>query len=929
MLGLKLREEFLGTHMPGTAISLRTNDKQGAAEKSPEEILAITYPTADILIALRAISSKQSGSPIVLMGDRGRGKSHIMAVMHHAIASPPIVEKWIQQWNQKTGDTEMISIDIKKGFYPISEPVHNHEYRFLWDLLFDRHPKGEFYRGQFEGLGQPYPPRSLMEKMFTDQPTCLILDEFQTWFAGLPEKDPKAGLPIKQWAFNFIQNLSEISKERPDILLFVVSVLNNQSEAFHQIHRQGPVIIDFRGPSAKQDRLKLLLHRLFENRSNIEETNISSVAGIYANERVNLLFPEVEGPERERLRNEVFAAWPFSPELIALLEDHILLSPAAQETRDMICVLAQVFRSRANSVPIITPADFFVDGDTEEVQTLMDSIASQPEQGKLRQIAQKNLQSIIESGVTLPHAREMVASIWMRSMSPGKKTGGRPSEIHLDITKGSEINVNAFVVELGQLIELSGNIHGDEVTNGPLWFGSIENPRAKVRACAKNNKVWNSDTQGKVGSIVYPGKDIEQIQSVLLHLLVPENQQPVSRIIVLGPSWKTNPWIDVNDIDKPDKWERPVLLVLPDPIDGGSAGISSCLGAWLAKHVQKRRNTVRFLIASGEKGLYLDEEIVFLARCRFLCSKEGWGNDPLYSGLLQEFHKSLRNVLKTKFDRFAVLQKWDYQQPHQCVFEIEKISEQGDKLANEVEARIISGIFDQRVFKDFVLQRAKESDFVGSLLDDLMEPPPPNSRELIPFLGETKTYEFILDIAANGEIVLNVGGTWIGRRAEDETVEDARRYIKGKAFRTGQEMRNVQMGLPQIVGGGTVTAPPTPPPVVTRKPGVDAIDENAVDSGNTKLFPEKPSESIDSSQPDVVTVTPSRKISVKRTEEAGTGINLAGCFEAWGLPASKPLQTTKIEFSGLTVSQVKQILQRIPSTFKANLDITYKEGEDQ
>ncbi|OQA04153.1 MAG: hypothetical protein BWY69_00091 [Planctomycetes bacterium ADurb.Bin401] len=28
MLGLKLRDEFLGTHMPGTAISLRTNDNQ-------------------------------------------------------------------------------------------------------------------------------------------------------------------------------------------------------------------------------------------------------------------------------------------------------------------------------------------------------------------------------------------------------------------------------------------------------------------------------------------------------------------------------------------------------------------------------------------------------------------------------------------------------------------------------------------------------------------------------------------------------------------------------------------------------------------------------------------------------------------------------------------------------------------------------------
>ncbi len=34
MLDLKLRDEFLGPQMPGAAISLRTNDEQGAASRS-------------------------------------------------------------------------------------------------------------------------------------------------------------------------------------------------------------------------------------------------------------------------------------------------------------------------------------------------------------------------------------------------------------------------------------------------------------------------------------------------------------------------------------------------------------------------------------------------------------------------------------------------------------------------------------------------------------------------------------------------------------------------------------------------------------------------------------------------------------------------------------------------------------------------------
>src|SRR5690554_7188524 len=102
MLGLKLRNEFLGTHMPGTAISLRTNDNQGAVQKSADSILSITYPTADVLTALKSISIKRNGRPVVLLGDRGRGKSHIMAVMHHAIASPEIVENWTRRSEEHT-----------------------------------------------------------------------------------------------------------------------------------------------------------------------------------------------------------------------------------------------------------------------------------------------------------------------------------------------------------------------------------------------------------------------------------------------------------------------------------------------------------------------------------------------------------------------------------------------------------------------------------------------------------------------------------------------------------------------------------------------------------------------------------------------------------------------------------------------------------
>jgi hypothetical protein len=243
-----------------------------------------------------------------------------------------------------------------------------------------------------------------------------------------------------------------------------------------------------------------------------------------------------------------------------------------------------------------------------------------------------------------------------------------------------------------------------------------------------------------------------------------------------------------------------------------------------------------------------------------------------------------------------------------------------------VETKILSDLFDQTEFKTFVLKRAKDSDFVGSLLDDLIEPPPPGTGEAIPFLGEIKTYEFILGVAARGDIFLNVGGSWIGRRAEDATDEDALRYIRSRAFRTGQEMRQIQLGLPGTVGGGTVTVPPKPvePPSPGGQPGTPPAPPyppigNGIGGGVTSGEGENPP---DAPPPPVASIN-------KRADEPVTGINLSGCFEKWGISSTQTIDSARIEFSGLTAQQIKQILQRIPSTFKATMEISYKEGDGQ
>jgi hypothetical protein len=77
----------------------------------------------------------------------------------------------------------------------------------------------------------------------------------------------------------------------------------------------------------------------------------------------------------------------------------------------------------------------------------------------------------------------------------------------LDITRDYIIDDNAFQAELALLVENSVNIHGDEVPGGLLRLEINENPRSKVRACAKNGKLWDIGAVSMAGQAFYPGKD--------------------------------------------------------------------------------------------------------------------------------------------------------------------------------------------------------------------------------------------------------------------------------------------------------------------------------------------------------------------------------------------------------------------------------------
>src|SRR5512139_3284127 len=100
MLGLTLRKEFQGKRLKGTAIEL-TNEKQTGATQIPaREFLEITYPSGDVLKALEAVGPAQT-RPLVLLGERGQGKSHLMAALYHGLTDTRETQSWLQTWAER------------------------------------------------------------------------------------------------------------------------------------------------------------------------------------------------------------------------------------------------------------------------------------------------------------------------------------------------------------------------------------------------------------------------------------------------------------------------------------------------------------------------------------------------------------------------------------------------------------------------------------------------------------------------------------------------------------------------------------------------------------------------------------------------------------------------------------------------------------
>ena len=914
MLGLKLRDEFKGRRLKGTAIELSNNANTGATQVPAQDFLEITYPTIDLLKGIEAVGPHQ-GRPVVVIGERGLGKSHLMGVLYHTVNDPASTGVWLKNWSSTLANPVIGQIPLRNGMLVIGESLHRQRVRFLWDILFERHPHGTYIKGKWEGMGAgqtDIPSDQLIIEMLRHTPAMLLLDEFQTWYDALTNTKQ---YPWKNWAFNFIQILSEIAKEHPELLVLVVSVRNGTSDAYQQIHRVNPVQVDFRAGGSpdkiQHDRRRMLLHRLFVNRLQIEESDVEGVLGAHVSDYFRLL--GTPATEQDRKRRDFLECWPFAPHLLQLLEDQVLVATDAQETRDLIRILANLFKSRGESSSVLTAADFRLDDDAPEIGALLDSVANQQHRA-LRDRALRNLTSVMEAvpdhGSKVPHLQEIIGALWLRSIAVGNMAGAEPAVLQLDLTQSKPVDDNAFQVEIATVIENSFNIHQD---GSRLVFKEEENPQAKVMASARNDKLFTD------------GSDLAQLAKEVRYIIGgTEEVAKTFRVIALPRNWLSDPWTGLDESERPDRWDdRLPILVLPDEPDR----INERLGKWLKEHLQKRRNTIRFLIpGNGTSNAFYDRDMLVLARAEMKAAE--WGaQSPEYRKLYSKYQGELREILKKRFDRFAVLHRWNFGDPSKCEFHVEILREQGARVPEAIEAAVTNDLFVPEDFERLMMDAAANNTSVGKLLKELREPRPAG-QECIPWLGETAMKERIVRLCAKGKIAINLRGMEYLQAQSGEDEDSAWRRLRPKLSFTGRQLDEIILLSPSAVPA-TGGANPQPSPETQPSGGHfgEGSELTPTHPGGMYGNPGTEHESPDPNpEPnDGIFGGGTNTTWMPYTTPATSPLNLIGKLEGWGIGPATPVKSVTIKVDAATGAQIKELFKKLPDgmTFELSLD---KEG---
>ncbi len=282
--------------------------------------------------------------------------------------------------------------------------------------------------------------------------------------------------------------------------------------------------------------------------------------------------------------------------------------------------------------------------------------------------------------------------------------------------------------------------------------------------------------------------------------------------------------------------------------------------------------------------------------------------NPEYGKYQTKYQRELRDLLKSRFDRYAIISQWNFQEPNLCKFSIESHRTEGNKILDAIDKSIRENLFIPEDFDEFILIAAEKNEPLGKLLKELREPRP-GEKECIPWLGETLIKERITRLCSQGKIAINLRGIEYLQLNDGEKQDDANLRMRGK-IGTGKFLDETHLLLPQNV------------PATGGLPQYDApvslIDQPGVDEGlglGGQDESRKDGESKSSATLDNI------EGYTSLTTQPLSSLNLLGIVENWGISKKTQIRSLVIRVNELTGAQLENLIKSLPDEITYRLEL--------
>lgn len=932
LLGLRLRGEFESGDVSGARLAMVCEHQPGATQLGADEFFQQTYPTSDLLAGLQYFMAGKS-RPLAIVGDAWKGKSHLLATLHHALSAPEATRRWMQNWSTRLDEPRLAEIELPEGFTPITKSMYRARVPALWDVVFDWHQQGGRARAEWRNAddSDALPPDSLLVTLFENCPTALLLDDLQTWLDG---RASESDAQNHELALRFLESLSRIATERPDVLLLAVSLGQPEAELRERLQVDG---FHIHALDDCKDHATSAVQRMFENRHTIEETSLQSLLRPYLT-----VCTERETRDDETaqdLERACSVAWPFAPDLLDAIGATAARASDPPPMRVCMETFANLWMRASAATRIFTAADIDPFDETCKVVALW--TATNPDQARtLTEKLASNVDTVTSSEAlskhNREHARRLLRALWVRSLLDPDGTGTPLSLLRTDLAGSDTVDDDAFeeLVEALRTNALNVRFDGDRVL-----LTVEDNPAVKV--------AHEASTPGRFDDETIATELAHQVGRVIGSLQEVRN---LYRVIVLPKAWEADPWSAVDEGDRPAYWDGRITLVVlpevPDPLEAR-------LGRWLKVHVPQQRNTVRFLLPRLDgANLYRDPSLGKLVQ-RLLVALEWANDDPAYETLAQELQGRLRNILRQRFDRFAILDIWNEADPTACRFHVIEHMARGARIPQAVDSYVRDNLFDPVRLENALLEFAANNATVALLLEALREPQP-NAESCIPWLDQKTVVEGIARCCAKGSLVIGDAEDeeLLPREGEDETAA-WQRICQRLTDKPGLDHMHVQLPRRAVdEAAEIVSAEPEEPVEAPEAADSDAVEAEYVDGpghDETEFFYEaagdyveiaedehdgfEPLEEIDVDGPDGAQVSDETQdengplaSNQLFAAEPGPPTLLLDQLQRWGIAGEAPLQRVHLKIKKLSAQDLQKLLAELPSDLVC--DLMFQSGDD-